>query len=94
MLIIHFEEPPERTSDFRYDNRKNADRDEILVALRNLHPDRWAVVSYHNSRARAAHTARDLRQRYPDGYEFRAATSPSSGEVVYGRYMPGKVKLG
>lgn len=94
MLDIIFEDPPERDTRHRYNNRKNLNRERVLAELRENAPDRWAVVSRHNSRARSAQTARELRTRHPDNFEFRAATSQLWGEVVYGRYVPGKVKLG
>lgn len=91
MFTLEFEDPPDRSAK-RYNNRTNADRHRIVAALAE-YPDRWAVVSRHLSRNRAAQVARVLRDRYSDkGYEFRPAERDGQG-VVYGRYDPANVKL-
>jgi len=92
MSRIHFEDPPEHDPGRRYDNQQNQDREQILRALRATAPGRWAIVSYHRSRARSAQVARELRGRHPD-FEFRSGRSPQWGEVVYGRHMAANVKL-
>lgn len=88
MVDLRFEDPPEYREPrvlTLYDARKNSDRRALVEALTG-HPDRWAVVSVHLSRNRAAQVARLLRSRHPS-HEFRASRSEEGGGVVYGRYV-------
>ena len=87
MVEIQFEDPPEHHSSPQptYDVHKNADRDLIVTMLAH-HPGRWAVVSRHLSRNRAAQVARLLRARHTDVYQFRVSMNGSGEGVVYGRY--------
>lgn len=89
MVEIVFEDPPEyvpTASPDAFDIRKNEDREKIVEALRG-HPNRWAVVSRHNSRNRAAQVSYVLRARHPEDFEFRVAKKDTGEGVVYGRFL-------
>lgn len=89
MVELVFEDPPEYvptvTSD-AFDIKKNEDREAIIAALVH-HPRRWAVVSRHASRNRAAQVSYVLRARHPEHYEFRVSKKEGGEGVVYGRYL-------
>lgn len=94
MVELVFEDPPEyRAPQGREPNDiyKNRDREEIVARLAD-HPNRWAVVSWHRSRARANAVSKGLRSKHR-GYEFRAANRAGEG-VVYGRCVRQDVNLG
>lgn len=100
MVELQFEDPPEYrppAGRLPQDTKKNAGRAELVAALQD-HPNRWAIVSRHQSRNRANQVAGDLRRRHqPRGsshYEFRAARKPDGQGVVYGRWVETDVNLG
>jgi len=89
MVQLVFEDPPEyvpTVSSDAFDIKKNENREMIVAALVH-HPHRWAVVSRHASRNRAAQVSYILRARHPELYEFRVCRKPTGEGVVYGRYL-------
>lgn len=95
MVELVFEDPPEYvptvTAD-AFDIKKNEFREDIIAELRH-HPARWAVVSRHASRNRAAQVSYVLRARHPENYEFRVAKKEDGEGVVYGRYSGPDVNI-